>query len=390
MPPRVTLGLEACVAAPPVALRGARFGLLTNQASIDRDFRAAHEILDRRFPGQLRALFCPQHGLWGEQQDNMIETPHGRRGDGLPVHSLYAETRQPTPAMLEGLDYLEVDLQDVGTRVYTYAWTMLLAMKACAAAGVGVLVLDRPNPLGGTLVEGPLLDPDYESFVGLLPIPMRHGLTLGELARLMNRDVRADLTVVAMQGYRRDMTWADTGRTWVPTSPNLPRLEGAIVYPGQVLLEGTNLSEGRGTTTPFELCGAPFIDPERLGGALEDLDLPGVVCRPYRFEPTFHKFAGKSCGGVFLHVTDVRRFRPLRTTVAMLASISALYPGQLAWRPPPYEYEEHKLPIDILTGSSRTREALDAGIDAREVATLTAVDEAAWWAHVDDCLLYES
>lgn len=384
----VTFGLEACLGAPPRVLRDARFGLLSNQASVDRDFRAAHEVLGQRFPGQLRALFCPQHGLWGEQQDNMIETPHARRGDGVPILSLYADTRQPTPAMLEGLDCLVIDLQDVGTRVYTYAWTMLLAMRACAAARVAVVVLDRPNPLGGALIEGPLLQPDHASFVGMLPIPMRHGLTLGELAQLINRDTGAELEIVAMQGWRRGMTWDGTGRAWVPPSPNLPRFEGATVYPGQVLLEGTNLSEGRGTTTPFEVTGAPFIDPLELAHALDALSLPGVVCRPYRFEPTFHKFAGQSCGGVFLHVTDVDAFRPLRTTLALLASVRALYPGELAWRPPPYEYEEHKLPIDILTGSADTREALDSGIDADDVVALTAVDEGAWWKHVADCLLY--
>src|SRR5262249_36609630 len=264
-------------ATPPEVLsRSARFGLLLNQASVNKDFEYSSTLLAGRFPGKLAALFSPQHGLWGEQQANMIETGHSRDDSlDIPIHSLYSETRKPTPAMLKGLECLVVDLQDVGTRVYTFAWTMMACMEACAEAGVPVVVLDRPNPLGGEIFEGPLLDLHYASFVGRSSIPMRHGLTMGELARWLNARHRigAELQVVKMTGWSRRLLWPETGRTWVLTSPNLPRWEGCLVYPGQVLLEGTNLSEGRGTTTPFEVFGAPLINPQKLLAELTPLQL---------------------------------------------------------------------------------------------------------------------
>ena len=387
MTPPVQSGLERCLASPPDLLRGARLGLLANHASLDAGFRTAPDLLAARFPGQLHALLSPQHGLWGEQQDNMIETPHATHPRlGVPIYSLYAEARRPSAAMLDGLDCLVVDLQDVGTRVYTFVWTLLHCLEACAEASVAVLVLDRPNPLGGVEVEGPELDPEFASFVGLRAMPMRHGLTLAEAARWLNRSIGADLHTVAMQGWERGMTFAATGCAWVPPSPNLPRLEGVDVYPGQVLLEGTNLSEGRGTTTPFEVLGAPWLDPFALADALADRALPGVVCRPYRFEPTFHKFAGESCGGVFLHITNAQAFRPYRTTLTLLAAARAANPAEFAWRPPPYEYETTRMPIDILTGGSALREALDAG--AVDAEALAALDAAAWWDEVRDALLY--
>jgi uncharacterized protein YbbC (DUF1343 family) len=360
--PRVAVGLEVALQSPPPILAGARFGLLCNQASLDRGFRQAPELLAERFPGRLVALFSPQHGLWSEQQDNMVETPHGEEpAMRVPVHSLYSETRAPTPAMLAGLDLLVVDLQDVGTRVYTFVWTMLHCLRACAAARLPVLVLDRPNPLGGLAIEGPLLETPYTSFVGEAVIPMRHGLTMAELARWLNRGIGCDLHVVPMQGWRRAMHWSDTGRVWVPTSPNLPRIEGVGVYPGMVLLEGTNLSEGRGTTTPFEVCGAPFVDALAWRRALAPHELAGVVLRPIRFEPTFQKWQGRSCGGLFLHVTDRAAFEPYRTALCLLATARALWPRQFAWRPPPYEYETRRMPIDILCGGEAPRAAIEGG-----------------------------
>ncbi|MBI3463032.1 MAG: DUF1343 domain-containing protein, partial [Planctomycetes bacterium] len=336
--PPVQIGLETCLDAPPEILRGQRFGLLMNQASIDHRFRYAHHLLAERFPGQLKALFSPQHGLWGEQQDNMIESAH--RTDqrlGVPVYSLYSKTRRPTPEMLDGLDCLVVDLQDVGTRVYTFIWTVSYCLEACAATGIPVVVLDRPNPIGGELVEGPCLDPAFASFVGRAPIPMRHALTMGEMAAYLNDHFKlgAELYVVRMNGWRRAMTFSETGLPWVLPSPNLPRIEGVDVYPGQVLLEGTNLSEGRGTTVPFEVCGAPYIDPEQLIEALGAFDLPGLSLRPIRFEPTFQKWKGQSCGGLYLHVTDRQTFRPYRATLAMLACVRRLWPNDFAWRSPP-------------------------------------------------------
>ncbi len=365
-PPRVVIGLERCLQSPPDIVRGARLGLLCNQASVDHQFQLADELLAARLPGQLRALFGPQHGILSEQQDNMIETAHARHPRlPVPVFSLYGEHRKPTRLMLEGLDLLIVDLQDVGCRVYTYVWTLLYCLEACAARGLPVLVLDRPNPLGGELIEGPPLDPAFTSFVGLHALPMRHARTLGELAQQLNREraIGADVHVLACDGLTPAMTWRDTARAWIPPSPNLPRIEGVDVYCGQVLLEGTNLSEGRGTTTPFEVCGAPFVDPHRLRDALAEQALPGVVFRPVRFEPTFQKWHGQSCGGVFVHVTNRAAFRPYRTTVTLLWLVRKLWPSAFAWRQPPYEYEAVKLPIDILTGGTSVREAIDGQHD---------------------------
>ena len=267
----VTIGLENCLDGPPDVLRGARFGLLVNQASVDFRYRYSHDLLAEAFPGQLAALFSPQHGLWSEDQDNMIETPHGRHPRlGIPAYSLYAEGRKPSAEMLEGLDCLVVDLQDVGTRVYTYIWTVSYCLEACREQGIPLVLLDRPNPLGGDRIEGPRLQTSYSSFVGRAAVPMRHGLTVGEMAGYLNRSMGIDATleVVRMSAWQRSMTFDQIGRPWIPPSPNLPRPEGVGLYPGMVLVEGTNLSEGRGTTTPFEIVGAPFVDPHALAEAL--------------------------------------------------------------------------------------------------------------------------
>jgi uncharacterized protein YbbC (DUF1343 family) len=301
--------------------------------------------------------------LWGEEQANMMETPHGRYPlvPGVPLYSLYSDTRRPTAEMLTGLEAFVIDLQDVGTRIYTYIWTVTYCLEACAERQLPVVLLDRPNPLGGVVVEGPRLDPAFASFVGRAPIPMRHGRTIGELAAQLNESmgIHADLTVVPVQGWQREQLWPATGRAWVPPSPNLPTFASALVYPGQVLLEGTHLSEGRGTTTPFEVAGAPYIDPFRLADCLREFSLPGVVFRPVRFRPTFDKWQGESCGGVYFHVTDPQSFRPYRTTLHVLSAIRGLWPREFQWRPPPYEYETVQQPIDILSGSSLLREWLN-------------------------------
>jgi uncharacterized protein YbbC (DUF1343 family) len=367
-------------------LRGRRFGLLMNQASVDHDFRYACDLLAERFPGQLAALFTPQHGLWCEQQANMIESPHGRYEPlGIPVYSLYSETRRPTPEMLKAIECFVIDLQDVGTRVYTFAWTIQQCLHACADARIPVLILDRPNPLG-RIVEGPLLESGYESFVGGATIPMRHGLTLGELALLVNAEQRigAELEVVSSRNTPcaavADGTWSVPATFWTPPSPNMPRLETALVYPGQVLLEGTNLSEGRGTTTPFEVCGAPFIDPHELVRELEEYPHPGLILRPIRFVPTFDKWQGQSCGGMYLHVVDPAAVRSVAFTVSLLAVVKQLYPRDFVWLPPPYEYERERMPIDILFGSAKLRERLasDDPLTPDEVSQLVTLDEAAW------------
>jgi uncharacterized protein YbbC (DUF1343 family) len=390
--PVVQIGLEVLLDERPSLLRGARLGLLMNQASVDHQYCYACDVLAAACPGQLVALFSPQHGLWCEEQDNMIESPHGEYAPlQIPLYSLYSETRRPSAQMLEGIDCLLVDLQDVGTRVYTFVWTLSHCLEACADAGVRVVVLDRPNPLGGEVYEGPLLDTQYASFVGRASIPMRHGLTLGEMARLINDQmaIGADLHVIPMAGWQRSMLFPQTGRFWLPPSPNMPRYETALVYPGQVLIEGTQLSEGRGTTIPFEVVGAPFIDPVRLVESLAVFDLTGLAVRPVRFLPTFNKWAGASCGGVALHVIDPQKARSYVATLAILASVRSLYPDQFAWLPPPYEYESELMPIDILTGGAALRESFAADrTSSADIQNLAALDVADWQRRVEPYLLY--
>jgi uncharacterized protein YbbC (DUF1343 family) len=366
-------------------------------ASVTADFVSARDVVRDLCDGRLRALFGPQHGFAGEKQDNMIESGHGLDAElEIPVFSLYGETRSPTPEMLDGIDLLVVDLQDVGTRVYTFEWTTALALEACAAAGKEVVVLDRPNPLGGEALEGNLIRPGYTSFVGLYPVPMRHGLTLGELAALVNARMtdgadspapradgvgircpgRCDLTVVPMEGWRREMLFPDTRLPWVLPSPNMPTFDTALVYPGQVLLEGTNVSEGRGTTRPFEIFGAPWLDTSRVRRRFDERRLPGVVLREHSFEPTFNKWARELCRGFQIHVTERAAFRPYATTLALLQDVIAEHRQEFAWKQPPYEYVTDRLPIDVLLGDPAVREALDTGGD------LVALEQS-WRAEVE-------
>jgi uncharacterized protein YbbC (DUF1343 family) len=392
-PDRIRVGLEKCLESPPELLQGARFGLLMNQASVDASFQYAHHAVARRFPGKLKALFSPQHGFFGQQQDNMIETPHGfDRVVGAPVYSLYHRQRWPAADMLDGLDVLVIDLQDVGTRVYTFIWTASYCLQACREAGIPVLVLDRPNPIGGQRVEGPPVASEFCSFVGRAPIPMRHGLTMAELVAVVNDllDIGAEVYSVPLDGWARSMTWPDTGRVWIPPSPNLPRLEGVAVYPGQVLCEGTNLSEGRGTTTPFEVCGAPYVDAELLLNELGHFRVDGAVFRPVRFEPTFQKHCGQSCHGLFIHVVDPEAYRPYRASVSLLACAAQLWPHDFAWKEPPYEYETERLPIDILSGNTAIRDSIDQRRQLTEddVEALCDFDVRAWREIVSRHLLY--
>ena len=376
--PRVESGLEVLVRRRPALLRGQRVALLTHQASVDS--RYAHAVaLVRGLRGvKVDRLLAPEHGLWGAPQDHVWIDGTRDPGTGLPVWSLYGARREPSPAMLRGIDTVVVDLQDVGSRYYTFIWTMALAMRACARSGVRVVVLDRPNPLGGALLEGNVADPAFASFVGLYPLAIRHGMTIGELAGYLDERhaIGCRLTVVPMRGWRRAMAWEDTGLPWVPPSPNMPTLDTVLVYPGGCLIEGTNLSEGRGTTRPFEWIGAPYLDAQRYADALESLRLPGVRFRPARFQPTFHKWAGRLCDGVQVHVTDARRFKPFLTGLAEIAVARRLAPRGFAWRRPPYEFEKRRMPIDILCGTDAIRKAIESG-------TPLSTIERAWQRDLD-------
>jgi len=355
-------------------VKGRTVGLVVNPASVNARFEHAVERAER---GGVRigAIFGPQHGFRSDLQENMIESGHDEdRRRRVPIYSLYSETREPTAEMLAGLDALVIDLQEVGTRIYTYIYTMANCLRAAARHGLPVIVCDRPNPIGGVDVEGPMLDAGFESFVGQFPIPMRHGMTIGELARLFNEafGIGAKLEVVAMQGWTRDQFFDETGLPWVLPSPNIPTLESAIVYPGTVLFEGTNVSEGRGTTRPFELAGAPWVYEESFSAALNARALPGVHFRPAMFEPTFHKHAKTLCGGCQIHVTNRREFRPVETGVALIEAFRTANPSAFAWREPPYEYEHTIPPIDILYGSAGLRSALEAGITSAAIAAAWA------------------
>ena len=370
---RVVTGLDRLLVSYLGRIKGQRLGLLCHQASVDRALDHAVDLIASARGVKLTALFAPEHGLWGTAQDHAFIRATRDPASELPVYSLYGRRRAPTSAMLSGLDALVCDLQDVGARYYTFVWTMTLVMEACARAGVRLIVLDRPNPLGGVQVEGNMPDLRFASFVGLYPLPVRHGMTMGELARYLNArcGLNCSLEVIPMSGWRRRMLWEETDLAWVAPSPNMPTPETARVYPGACLIEGTNLSEGRGTTRPFEWIGAPFIKSHELARALNAEGLPGIHFRPCQFQPTFHKWRGRVCGGVQLHVTDRRRFKPYLTGLALIAHARRLYPRQFAWRKPPYEFERRRLPIDLLCGTNRIRRQLQAGRSLSQM-------EAAW------------
>jgi uncharacterized protein YbbC (DUF1343 family) len=390
---RVATGLERVLAGDARACDGKRLGLVVNATAIDAALGHAIDRMtaDPRF--EVRALFGPEHGLRGDAQD-MISVDAARDAhSGLPVHSLYgaeASTLSPTPASLDGLDALVFDIQDVGARYYTYVWTMVLCMRAAARAGIGFVVLDRPNPIGGDAIEGGAIAPGYDSFVGLCSVPNRHGLTAGEIARMVmaRENLDLDLEVVAMGGWRRDMRWADTGLPWVQPSPNMPTPDTALVYPGMCLVEGTEVSEGRGTTRPFELAGAPYVDGHRLAAALEAEALPGLRCRPLVFTPMFQKHARSACGGIQLHVTDERAFDSYLTGVAFVRAVHALWPEQFAWRGKAYEFVADRAAIDLLTGSPQVRQGIEAGASLADLAATWAEAGRAFAGERQPWLLY--
>lgn len=396
MRPRVRVGLERWIETGPAIARlprEARIGLLAHPASIDGAGHHAIERLLSADAGRLVRLFAPEHGLWGHEQDMEAVPESFDRWSGLPVISWYGhEVSSLTPQgdQLRDLDAVVCDLQDVGTRYYTFIYTLSLAMESAAAAGVPVVVLDRPNPLGGLVVEGPVLEPEWASFVGRHPLPVRHGMTIGELALWFQRRVgiRADLRIVPMEGWERSMSFEQTSLPWVPPSPNMPTPSTARVYPGGCLIEGTNLSEGRGTTTPFELVGAPWLDGLLLARSLRERCDDSAAFRPASFRPMFQKYAGTPCEGVQVIVRDPQRFSPFRVYLHLLQAVRAANPSQFAWRTAPYEFESTRLAIDLLLGRSGLRQALERGVPVADLEAGWREGLESFEAERIDCLLY--
>ena len=385
--PAVKTGLESLAADPPALLRNARLGLLCNPASLLPDLTPAAEAVAKALPGCLRRLFSPQHGFFADKQDNMVESGHGRHpGLGIGIYSLYGETRRPRPEWFDGLDVLLVDLVDVGCRVYTFFTTVTYCLLQAARQGLAVWVLDRPNPLGRG-GEGPILPDELQSFVGPMAMPLRHGLSLGELCRVFAGEncPELELRVIPARGWQGGRAKAGG---WVMPSPNLPTLDSALVYPGQVLLEGASLSEGRGTTRPFEIFGAPGLDPWAVAEEVEPNALAGARLRPLFFEPTFHKYAGQTCGGFQIHVTDADEFRPVRASLALLGAVNRVHPGLWSLRPPPYEYENERRPLDLLLGDARAVDALVNGARAAELESAWQKGLDRWRKRVKPHLLY--
>jgi len=360
----VRLGLEKLLEEQADLIANSRVGLICNQASVNHQFEHAADFFNKHARADLRVLFGPQHGIRGDVQDNMIETDHATdRKTGLPVYSLYSETREPTEEMLKDVDVLVFDMQDVGCRIYTFVYTMANCMRAARKYGKRVVVCDRPNPITGSYVAGNVLEPEFASFVGQYSIPTRHGMTPGELALLFNNrfNIGCALDVVTMDGWNRELWHDDTDVPWVLPSPNMPTVDSATVFPGTVHFEGTQMSEGRGTTRPFELIGAPYIDPDKYADTLNDLSLPGVFFRACVFQPTFQKHARISCGGVQIHVIDRTSFEPVSVGVAMVKVAYELYPTQFLWKEPPYEYVYDKNPFDVISGTDQFRIAIERG-----------------------------
>jgi uncharacterized protein YbbC (DUF1343 family) len=367
---KIKLGVERLLDEKIDLLRGARVGLVCNQASVDHQFRHVADLFHEHPDINLTALFGPQHGIRGDVQDNMIETGHATdRKTGLPIFSLYSETREPTEDMLRDIDLIVVDLQDVGTRIYTFVYTLANCMRAAKKFGKKVIACDRPNPIGGTKVAGVVLDPICASFVGQFPIATRHGMTLCELGRMFNEQfaIGSELETVTMSGWRRELWYNETDGPWVLPSPNIPTVDTTVVFPATVHLEGTQMSEGRGTTRPFEFAGAPYIDADSFAAALNGLGFAGVYFRACGFMPTFQKHANQACGGVQIHVTDRATFEPVIAGIAIVKTAFDMYGDQFRWKDPPYEYEYDRNPFDLISGTAKVREAIERGDSLRSI-----------------------
>ncbi len=367
---RIRPGIEALLSDRLDLLQGQRIGLVCNQATVLPDLRHAADVFFEHPEIDLTTLFGPQHGIRGDVQDNMIETDHTvDKRTGLPIYSLYSETREPTDKMLADVDTIVFDLQDVGCRIYTFVYTMANCMRAAKRLGKRVVVCDRPNPLGGNAIEGNITEHEFKSFVGQFEIPTRHGMTTGELARMFNEHfgIGCELEVVKMDGWRRDMWGDETGLPWVLPSPNIPTVDTCVVFPATVHIEGTEMSEGRGTTKPFEINGAPFIDAYDWAAALEAYNFPGVAFRQTNFIPTFQKCAGRLCGGVQIHVTDREAFTPVIVGIAMIKTAYDLYTEHFEWKKDPYEYVFDQNPFDVVSGTDKIRKAIESGASLKEI-----------------------
>ncbi len=388
---KIALGSEVLLNERTQLLSGARVGLICHPASIDHFFRHSADLFHHHPDIRLTALFGPQHGIRGETQDNMIEWEgfHDPR-TGVMTFSLYGEVRKPKPEMLNDVDALVFDVQDVGTRVYTFIYTMALAMQSAREQGKRFVVLDRPNPIGGLGIEVTMENGLVKVVFGMFPIPMRHGMTVGELAQMFNEEfgIGCDLEVVPMQGYKREFWFDDTDARWVLPSPNIPTLDSAVVYPGMVFVEGTKFSEGRGTTRPFEITGAPYADAYQLAEQLNRLELPGVHFRPHSFKPTFQKHVTQLCHGVQLHVTDREAFKPVITGVALIKTMRDLYPQDFKWQTPPYEYVYDRLPFDVIAGTAKLREQIEGGASIEDIAASWQAGEKDFAEHRRKYLLY--
>ncbi len=361
---KVITGLEHALESPSRHLSGRRLGLLTNPSGVDSKLRSTIDLFAAHPDLDLRALFGPEHGVRGEAQagEHVADGVDARAG--LPVHSLYGETQAPTSDMLAGIDTMVIDLQDIGVRYATYVSAVAHVLTACDCTGVGVVVLDRPNPLGGRYVAGNILDPEFASFVGIHTMPTCHGLTIGEFARLWSRDHDlAAPAIIPMRGWKRAMTYDATALPWVLPSPNLPTLDSVRMYPATCLIEGTPLSEGRGTTRPFEIIGAPWLDPHELADAIHRHDYPGIAARPLYFVPAFSKHAGERCGGVQLYITDDQAFDPVGFGLHLLALLKDVGADHFRWLPP----RGDRYFIDLLCGTDDVRLAIDGGASVEDL-----------------------
>ena len=372
---RVRLGIERLLAEKIDVIRGQRVGLVCNQASVMPDtFAHAADAFGERDEFELTTLFGPQHGIRGDVQDNMIETPHTvDHRTGKPVYSLYSDTREPTAEMVKDIDAFVIDLQDVGCRIYTFVYTMANCMRAAKEFGKKVIVCDRPNPINGNAIEGNITEHEFKSFVGQFEIPTRHGMTIGELARMFNEHfgIGCELEIVEMTGWTREMWGDQTGLPWILPSPNIPTVDSCVVFPATVHIEGTELSEGRGTTKPFELNGAPYIDPYKWAAELDKFGFAGVKFRHIFFRPTFQKCAGQVCGGVQIHVTDRDAFTPVIVGIAMIKTAYDMYTEHFEWKQEAYEYVFDKNPMDVICGTDKIRKAIEGGVALNEI-------EAGW------------